>query len=430
MKISCLLFLILTIPLSHASVSSIFGLGGRNMALGGAADLTDGQAYSAKGNPASLVNVDKSTVSLGYISSSLQLADPATVTASADPLLDDSYDVTQSDNLAGYTFGIGMPLSKRIAFGISGIMPANSFARVHAFTGNETTYLHFNDRKEAPEIYTSLGIRLPLGFSVGAGLLYSAKASGQVQMGLSDTDSQARMMLELQPDFVPMAGAMFQREMLGGEFLVGAAYRDEQAGGSDIKVDVSVDTGLGTLPFSATSQLVAFYEPAVLSLGVGYKNMHTGGTYLAVERNFWSQYKAPVINIGGDDLLVLTGGANDQYQISLQDSWSYRLGHEFAQKRLSKNVKIAPRIGVEYHTSALPDNPSSLAVIDSDRFVANAGMGLNIKRVGTLITIPFSVDLTAKWIALQDKKLTTIEGDSANVGGDIFSVMAGVNFEI
>ena len=93
------------------------------------------------------------------------------------------------------------------------ILPADTFLKVHAFTGDEITYLHFNEKQQRPEIYASLGYALSPSLSLGAGVYYSLTANGNMQMGLSDQDAQASFFLDVQPLFIPFTGVHLETSL-------------------------------------------------------------------------------------------------------------------------------------------------------------------------------------------------------------------------
>lgn len=419
-----------------ASISETFGLGARNFSLGGSSAPTSPGPFSAKGNPATLVRNKKIQAGVAYMNAELELKNSGFTRSDnkASGIANDEYQAKNAENLSIVHFGLSVPLSKYLSAGVAGTLPTNNFARIHSFTGAESNYLMFNDRQQNPEIYTGLGIKLPSNFAVGFGILYTVKAQGTMQLGVSDNDAQARFLVELKPEFVPYGGALYTYELNETDKLdFGLTYRHQLKPESTIDTDVRFDVGaLGTIPFSASSNLVAFYEPAVVSLGTGYS---TGKYSLfgAVERRFWSKYESPILKLSGPDLAFLNGSQGGQENIKLEDTFSFRAGIEVNQLTKFLGGDLLGRVGVEYHESALGDNPSSLVVVDTDRQVLSAGLGLALPKMGSLIDKPLVIDIGAKWIRLNQEQLQAYQGNTAfqqaKVGGDIFSVAGGMSFE-
>ena len=416
----------------QASTSDSLGLGVRNLGLGGASGVTDGKAYAAKGNPATLVHYSKIQGSISYFNSNYGLKDSGTISGqNKSKIANDNYKLSEAKGGSNLHFGATFLLSKNLGLGVAGILPAESFAKVHAFTGNESTYLHFNERQQNPEIYTAFGLQLPQNFSLGGGVLYTVKAEGILQMGVSDTDAEARMLVELRPSYVFYGGVLWKKYFDNSGLLLGLNYKDELAATTEINTDIRFDVGIGTIPFAASSQLVTFYDPAVWSLGSSYQTKKYN-LYFGLDYSQWSKYQAPVINLSGKDLDVLNGGQVTQDPITLEDTYSFRMGLEWKKLASFKKNRLKALLGGEYHTSAVSKKPSSIAVLDSNRRVLSTGFEFVMPPLGDFIAYPLHIDIGAKWINLEKRTLTvsSSEGEkSAKVGGNVYAVGGGLSVE-
>ena len=373
-------FLLLYSYSMQASISEIMGQGARNKAMGLANGATDASAFSAKTNPAALGKIKKNKFSGGYGFNAMDLSTNGH--ASSNPSGDnfenpsgistDNFGINSSSSLGSVEFGAAFSLGEKLSFGLVGVLPSDTFLKVHAFTGDEITYLHFNDKQQRPQIYASIGHALSPSLSLGAGLYYSLTADGNMQMGLSDQEAQARLFLDVQPLFIPFAGAHLETSLGNGKLLAGTMYRAEQSADTRLIFDIRFGIpGLGTIPFDGESLLIPFYDPAQLSIALGYRRsdyeFHIGS-----EINYWSGYRPPIIVLMGN-IIDLTANPIQRTPVVLQDTYSYRLGGELKNIFSTKSIPLNVRAGLEYHTSALPDNSNNLTVVDSDRFAMALG---------------------------------------------------------
>ncbi|RLA63561.1 MAG: hypothetical protein DRQ88_01665 [Epsilonproteobacteria bacterium] len=422
---------------SFAALTDSFGIGTRNIFLGGAADLTDGGAYASKGNPASLTKIKKTLMDTSIQVNSPNLEDTKLVLSdpAASGLTQDTYSASNASNMNGLTFGMTLPLGSRISFGVSGAMPAGSLAKVYAYSGKESNYLHYMDRQARPEIYTGLGIKLWEPLSIGLGAFFSIKADGTIQSAMSDTDQENRMLLDLKPILVPYAGILWTQNLAKDEeLIIGATYRAEHNAKAELKVDIRMGVGsIGMIPVQAESQLLAFYDPAKISMGLGFKNKKIG-TYFGLENIQYSKFKANIMQMNNGIFDGLENGELSRNPIVLQDSWTVRTGFELKEWIPIFNGNVNSQIGFEYQTSALPSDPISLAMLDTDKTVVNFGSGFRFPKIEGIVKMPLTFNLGFKWTHLFDESYTVVNSaggiSSAQIGGEVFSFITGVVVEI
>ena len=220
--------------------------------------------------------------------------------------------------------------------------------------------------------------------------------------------------------------------MGNGKLLAGAMYRTEQSADTNMIFDIRFGIpGLGTIPFNGESLLVPFYDPALAALAVGYRTkdyeIHIGS-----EINYWSGYRPPIIVLTGN-INELTANPFEINPVVLQDTYSYRLGGEFKDIFSSDSFPLSVRTGLEYHTSALPDNADNLAVVDSERWGLALGFGFDISTIPGVIDQAFSLNATAKYTELIEKtlvkKMDNGDTQTVNIGGSVTAFFMGVDFE-
>jgi hypothetical protein len=164
----------------------------------------------------------------------------------------------------------------------------------------------YSDRQQSPEIYSALAIKLPAGFSLGAGVFHSMKMDGTVQVAISSTGTNSRMISKLDPVYLPYAGLNFKKEVFPDHTIfLGATYKDKHASTNQVSIDTYFNTNVSNLTFSTQSKLVLLYDPAVLSFGGGYK-YKTVSIHAKFQKNFWSKYDAPIVDLSGEDLTIHT----------------------------------------------------------------------------------------------------------------------------
>lgn len=421
---------------AFANYGDSFGIGTRNNFLGGAADVTNGGSFASEGNPAGLVNSYNAPFDFSFRTNDPSLVDTNLTFQNPPPtgLPPDSYQAQNAGSMNTISGGGNLPLGKRLTIGGAIIMPTDSLARVYAYSGNESNYLHYMDRSARPEIYTGLGVRVTDWLSAGLGFLGSAKADGTLQTGITQSDAEARVLLELKPIIIPYGGLLFEKTLGAGKLLFGSAYRVESSSEANLTVDMRFQVGtMGTLPFSADSQLISYYDPGKLSLGVGYET-DTRGLYLAAENIYWSGYKSNIVKLTGADLDVLTNGQGSITPVKLQDAWSFSAGYEIKNWAKIFNAKLTNQVGIEYHQSALPNNPSSLTILDSERIVLNAGFSFGMPGIKEFIDKPININFGGKWSHLTPKDLSIMDSTgnvvTATVEGNVLSLIAGLSFEI
>ncbi len=342
----------------------------------------------------------------------------------------DPYKVSNAENLQQVSFGIALPIHERVVIGASGVAPTNSFARIHAFSGQESQYLTYSDRSLRPEVYSAVGVKLPYNISLGAGAFYSVRARGLTELSISQTAADSRLYMQLDPVVVPYGGILWSYDFNETDkLLIGSYYRSKQAGQTNLTIDVTFNLNVASIPFTANSGLIAYFDPAVFSNGAAYKT-DKYSLFVQVDKIYWSKYEAPIINLAGKDLDALTGGAKEQANIRLKDIYAYHFGAEITNLAKFKDLTLSPRVGYERHGSASIKPVQSVVVIDTAKTVYNLGFGLNL---GNLLKYKSEINSNLKYVHLEEENFKSYAGrgvQTASIGGHIWSWMVGVTLEI
>lgn len=430
----CFCLIILLIENVFAGPSDVRGLSVKDSAMALSSQISVPSAFSAKGNPA-LLPFGQKLFALETYGEIFWLQDANISSSNTTPssgVARDTHRASKTKPQNNFGLGISMPLSAKFAVGIAGRFPTDSVAKIHAFTQNEASYLHYNDRQARPEIYTAVAYKFSENFSLGTGLYYSIKAKGTMQLGISQTDAESRLFLEMLPEFIPYIGVITKFKNSNRDVTIGMNYRMEQKAKSRIDVDLDFDVGIGTLPFSASSELVAFYDPAILGIGITLEGPKVRPSF-SYEWSRWSKYRAPVVSLSGKDLDVLNNGKTLATNIQLRDTHSLRLGAEFPDIYENLKNKLTMRMGVEFHTSAVDENTSNLTVVDSDKFGANFGLGLKRQKLAPFTLLPVSFDVAFKFMHLLETDFSDQNKNQhrrSKSGGEIAALMLGVTFDL
>ncbi|MBF0205893.1 MAG: hypothetical protein HQK53_03305 [Oligoflexia bacterium] len=432
----------------------VTGPGAAENALGGAASATHTGAFSVFANPAALVplaNNHNTQLGLTIDNNHLKLSSPDLVnivntenSAASGTVAGTSMGSDPNINNSNFGIGLGLPLSSIFSFGLGAYLPSNALAKVFTVSDNDSYYLDHNARAQKPEVFTALAIKLPvpaMDLSLGVGVHYSLQVSGDIQTVITRDDAKARMFLEMRPVYTPYLGILYRYR---DEFSAGLYYHAEQSAKADVNVNIEFDlSSLATIPFNASSKLIAFFEPATLAAGVGYK-INGWGFFLAGERQYWSKYQAPNIAISGDNVQTLNNGNVRREIITLNNSNHLRLGIEKVNT-LGKGEGEGGRgrtvltnfFGLELHQSAMPDNPKSLAIIDSSKKVLALGAKLEGARLNAWFNSwssawsnskhEYYLALGGKLAFIKSEDLQVIKNgevaQKAHAGGKIFTLI-------
>ena len=403
---------------------------GVNSFMARANTATDGKVYAAKTNPAGLALQDKTQIGFNLNLTSYNL-DDTNRTPFEKPvsgITRDNYQASKAKSVSQYSIGLSLPLSKSLVFGLSAFMPAEKLLSIYTQTSNESNYLHFNERTQRPEVYLAGGYKFTDHFSLGAGLYLSMKANGLIQIGLSSTDAESRSLIDAKPVLIPYVGTLYQNN----DYLIGLSYRFVNDPKTILGFQLRQKLSGLTVPVTTDSILVPIYDPAQVILGLGLKK-ESYESYLSLERVFWSNYKAPIIELEGD-IGNLTAGGIPEKNISFEDTWTIRLGHNFKNIFEIFNGQYSHLIGIEYHQGASKDAPESISILDTDKWVVSTGLELGLPSMGKFISKPVSLNFGVQYLKLVEKtysarnKKNTVQ--SAKTGGNVLGFSGGVRIEI
>jgi len=284
----------------------------------------------------------------------------------------DSFNAGDMDTLYNGMMSFNMRFHPRLSVGAMLYMPVGPMARISAESGNESSYLFYDDRKRVPELNAAASYALTENLNLGIGLHYSFSTEGTIQLAAGQEDADSRLIAEMTPQVRPTIGVTYQfgevwktqKNMPQKSWTIGAYYLHEDKNEFSFNVDIAASTRLASIPFQATSDLVAFYRPKTFGLGLSYEN-DSFGLSTNLEWKQWSNYKAPVIDLKGKDIEDLSSIDPDEKNVRLQDSGNFSVG--FQKKNLYSlfGYDVDLLSGYRFHQQVKEKNNYTLAVVDN-----------------------------------------------------------------
>lgn len=401
---------------ASANVFDTYGQSAATIAIGNASTADGDRAFAAYTNPALLPASKETALSVQSLYSQFALKElPATPGSQLPP---DNSD--QPDENQGMAFGLNLAVADIVHVGIASYLPQGSFGRVKGVSSYQPTYLRYSEQQEKPAIYTAVGVRLPAGFGIGVGAYYTLKAKGVLQINLSDTESEGRVDIVMEPVIAPYGGLSWQ----GSRLRLGLVYREAQETQSKIESAFAFSTDDLLLPFEANTSLVPFYDPALLRIG-GSWTFDFAQLLFSVEEAQWSRYKAPLVALSGKDVASISAEGQSR-DAGLQNTYAYRFG-VIVPLPLKTDVDI--RAGLESHSSANKSGSTS-AVVDPSRQVFAFGGSWRMKK--TADGKRLGLEAAYQYSRLGSVKTTTPKGSAIDLdsGASIQTFVGGLTYDL
>lgn len=358
-----------------ASVYEFYGYGARGPAMGGAFTALADDFTAGYYNPAGVMECSRPTLSGGVY---LEFPELKVNGASAN-----------MDNYAiGWYFGTAMKiplhgnLKDRIGFTLSGVFPSKNWRAVHFYSPPhyEPYFALIDTQTEHMSLNITSAIRLHPSLSVGGGIMVficqfpnrldlSQGAKGTIDMsgwmGLTETST-------------PVIGIHFKPGELWKPLeglRLGASYRGEFRVKADIQT--ALDMGLKVdIRFTGHTMFV----PEEVTLGAAYDVTEALTLSFDIEWAHWARMRNPYLKL-------IVDGLHDTFPLfkdvdlnpedpDCRDIWIPRIGAEYRME-LTGNLQAAWRAGYHYRRSPLPYQTGESNLMDNDRHVYSAGVGLH-----------------------------------------------------
>ncbi len=347
---------------AHASLPDMVSLGTRAPALGGTG-VADAKGYEASyQNPAGLAT-GRRNLTLGLVYGGYN----TTVDENPYPI----------ENTLGLLIGGALPLplggimKNRLGLGLGLYLPTGFVNRVRVPLPEVPRAALLDSRTQIVSVLFGAGLRLPLGFSVGGGVLALAALVGDINIqpdGTGRITSISEQQLTI--NYAPIVGVRWQSS--GGLIAVGATFH----GVSQSSYRITVHTNLGdALPlmlpliyFSGMAQ----YDPLQVATEVAVRP--TSRLVLTAQAcwKHWADYAYPIDKA--------TKASPAPPAPGFHDTVVPRVGVEWQPADL-RTVELVLRAGYFFEWSPTPNPPpDNLArnLLDSDRHVVTAGVGVRL----------------------------------------------------
>jgi hypothetical protein len=403
----------------------------RQLGLSGAQGAGTSDPYAAQTQPAGLTHQSKASFSLNLKQTSFDLEGvvPRSEQQRWMPSSGLPAETRRASDFGEESIahlGINLPILRNVNFGISGSLPTDRLAGVHAYTNHDPQYVLYNDRLVRPQVFSALAARLPFGLSLGAGLYYALKADGELQVAVTGEQMENRLQLDLKPEYIPYGSLQWasQRES-APQYYLDVYYRAAQKTPSKLDVAVSVGLEEASIPLNLGAELIPFYDPEIWKTAAAYEANNLA-LYLTVQRTSWSDYRSAIVNFSGPDAPSISQNSLDAKSLGLRDTMAYHLGTQYTSSA-QKPFQHAARLGVSFEESAVEKSSPSVLLVDSDKFSLAAGYGLQIDEP-QLAAYPIQLDLGLRQTWLQHKSFLDSQGRRANSGGKTLMASGGVSY--
>jgi len=368
--VSCLLgFVALGANAAHASPASLYGLGARWSAMGGAGVATANDFAACFYNPAGLARARTGSVEVGLLLHAGWLSVPGGTRGVGGP--------------ADAVLGLSVPLplkrwlARRIWFGLAFTTPPNRLARLTAPMPSDIFYPYYENRGDRLMILPGLAARVidrpswgRLTVGVAANVLANLSGVVVAEQGAARS-IQARVSEKLSTLVRVNAGV----DYAFGDWSVALAYRQafairmtttsaNRVAGADLDLDIVADV---------------LYDPHTFSLGLSWSPTKW---LLALQLDYalWRLYKGPFVGVSS--VLPLVGALQgDPPEIQFHDAVALRLGMERRMVVGRKGVELSVRAGLAFETTPVPVQHGRTNMLDGDKVSAMLGLGVNLGRV-------------------------------------------------
>ncbi len=433
------LVLLVVVPLgparSAAQPMDTYGIGSRSIAMGGAvtADVEDFSANYY--NPAGLVRGTQLRLGGGWYG------------AIHDLRVDGAS--SNVDTLHGAVFGLVVPGSFgdfRFAFGLSVHLPDDAVSRTRSLPHAQPRWELYDNRGHRTYLATHVAIRPVEWLLIGGGISFLSLSSNALLIRgdldithPSSSHLDSSLLANLTTIRYPQAGIQI---LPIPELSFGLVYRGQFALDNRLTAQVGCPatepgcptdtrlTGAGT-PFRGYfdlfTQSVNAFVPQQISLGGSWSPIPDFRINLELTWVNWSSYVSP---IGTSDITLqidLPPALRDTIRIptniagtrpvaaNFSDRFVPRIGAEGVAFR-DQRIAVRVRGGFFYEQTPVPDQTGMTTLIDTDRWVWSAGLGLALTDLRPLLNGTLSFDLHLSYAYLPDR--TTRKASFVDTIGD------------
>ncbi|MDG1480884.1 MAG: hypothetical protein P8R54_14910 [Myxococcota bacterium] len=458
----------------EAGPVDVYGFGAPAMGRGlGGVALTDGVA-GLFNNPASLQHLTTNQIIAGYALLRHDLTELPGVRwdtnqdGRIDSVDEPLYPSSQYGRADGLMLGLGRNVGERFGLGIAAFMPVDRLMDINTFDAQIPTWFMYRSRMHRFEAALGGGWEMFPGLSVGGAVELIAQARFSMRGTLSASVTGAEegdealgevigdttldiheMSLDVEPSLAPIIAFMWDVGQLV-EPLKGLSIGGTWRGTTGLPVDVDIDLQINatvedigdfeatTITLLAPFELLMFdhYIPARLSLGAAYRWRDTLRVYGDLRRTAWDEMPLNIAQVIqgsvsgqliGEDALTLSDG--NAYSLVLIPTWSSRAGAELCLPDLQAGellgiadfgtMRPTLRAGWSFEPTPLIEMGSDVALLDTDRMVFTAGLGLEHESPFGLMEGPVVWDAFIQHHALAAGSIPVVYSDEYSPGAPV-----------
>lgn len=389
-------------------MASLFGIGQKSMAMGGAA-LNQGmygpaQVYSA---PAALGYLRRVEFSFGaqYFSANLQPFGTLVLNSNGT-----RGNFPESGVLpgGGSTLAFALPLGRTRPLTLGGTvyLPFTTLIRVSGSPVDYPFYPLYNDISRNFFFVVGAGYEIIDGFALGVNVRSTTKSTVNYVFRSDNTINYTASATEAKSESRLSFSLLYDngRKDPTRPWTIGGMYRAKSGMETKIMADVSAFVALqGELNSMPT------YTPSELVLmGSGKIEYFTISGDVARVR--WSEYVSPY----GTGNINSYAIGNRLAQANFKDITVFRLGLQQDLKTGARTVKrVYLREGYQYHPSPVPDQTGDTNFVDATRHMFSGGVGLSLQHPFRDDDV-FDLDFFLQYNKLNKRSIT--KAASTNVG--------------
>jgi hypothetical protein len=421
----CAALLTLALSLSSAragaTTASVFGIGPRSRALGGAGSSQDLGYEAAFANPAALSLSKATSLSAGYDVTSAWLY--LERKSAAERRFD-------SAPLTGAELGFTLPLAvgrQRFVLGFASLSPGGAVARAQLPLDEVPQFPLLLSRQQAVDFDLALGVR-PLRFlAVGLGVRALSTLSGTAQVERGKTTTTTRVSDTLEPVLAPVVGlsAFFDSQTTLALTLRAALRAD-----FDIQLG-AVDLGATQLP-PLNLAGVAHYDPLAVQAELARQVGPLTGMFGAVYQRFRDTPtllpRTVTCPAERPDCLAL-----DESSLRLHDTFDLHVAFTLGLP-LTRGATGKLRAGYAFVPSPIPEQTAAANLLDNARHRLGLGYGVALSKPLPPIDIDWALSLDQLVTRTSHKQPDTPASNagapSLTTRGRIFGLSLGLTVKL
>jgi long-chain fatty acid transport protein len=417
--------------IAHGNPVDMYGFGARSTALGGAVTAEVGDTSAVYYNPAGLARLRGLRVDVGYFHAAPRLS-----------LNGRDTEVSPSRGLVAGIAAPGRVFGLPFALGLALHLPDDRISQVRAFPQPQPRWELYGVRLQRMYLAAMLAVSPVRWLRVGAGVAFMAATRGSVDLtgvisitNRNETALTHSVDADLTTVRYPQLGVQAD---LGRGVSVGFTWRD--AFNLELAIDLTLRGRIVAGPvanpnalmvpgaYTLASRTLTAYQPQQWVLGAAWEINPRWRVMVDLTWVRWSRYENPTSTLrSGLDLRIpaeLMGvlrapeipPSAPREAMRFRDTLVPRVGAELTLPWGGRHA-LQVRIGYVWDPSPVPSQAGLTSFYDSDRHTVSAGVGLTLRRLGTVLPGTLRVDVHGALQMLPDRDFP--RGSPVDPTGDV-----------